>query len=230
MKRELANIVKRVYEVVFGESPRTTDCDSLKSQGIRCVTAGDPAQAVGYINADDIDLPDSVRFDGKNISPREYDLFLVEGTSMVPRDVWSGDILACKPVGELSTGRYVIVTVDRDYYTWKQKDVLYDFKLRHVLTEVSIDTNVESVISELNKTNPDICLDENQKCLKEKFNEIHRYLSERTHNYKELTVSETFRNGQLRYSFHPKDLICYRAAFILRRSSNGWKTVKLEKE
>ena len=45
---------------------------------------------------------------------------------------------------------------------------------------------------------------------------------------KELMLSVTYRKGNLRYSFHPVDLIQYVAEYVLKHNGEEWRAKKLE--
>lgn len=226
MTQIFKKIVAWTYETVFGESARTVCDGSLESQGIKRVAAGDPSKSVSYVSSNFLNLPAEVWCGGERLTLSEYSRFLVEGSSMVPRGVLSGDLLLCKS-GAQSESRFAIVSVDKDYYDDKNKELKFDFKLRHTLLQVSESETEEALAGRLEKINPDILLDENKENFRKKYKGAARYLDDPK---RQVFVSETFRNGHLRYSFNPVDLISYSALYAMRRMGDHWKVINLKEE
>ncbi len=219
-------IVAWTYETVFGESARTGYDGSLELQGILRVAAGDPSKSVSYVSNNFLNLPEMICIGNERLRLSDYTKFLVEGSSMVPRGVLSGDLLLCKS-GSETVSQYSIVSVDREYYDKKNKDLKFDFKLRHTLTQVNTAETEESLIERLEKINPDILLDENKDHFRKKYREACKYLRD---SKRQVVLSETFHNGRLRYSFFPADLIRYDALYALRRLGGHWKVINLKEE
>ena len=54
------------------------------------------------------------------------------------------------------------------------------------------------------------------------------YYDSKNKDKKELMLSVTYRKGNLRYSFHPVDLIQYVAEYVLKHNGEEWRAKKLE--
>ena len=80
------------------------------------------------------------------------------------------------------------------------------------------------MIDSLKKVTSSIFLKENQENLKTKYSEVIKFYGDK----RELMLSVTYRKGDLRYSFHPIDLIMYVAEYVLKHNGEGWIAKKLE--
>lgn len=69
-------------------------------------------------------------------------------------------------------------------------------------------------------------MEENQKNLEIKYNEAIGFYKEK----KELMLSVTYRKGNLRYSFHPVDLIQYVAEYVLKHNGEEWRAKNLNRK
>ena len=69
------------------------------------------------------------------------------------------------------------------------------------------------MISELEKTEDSLLLADNRKRLKDKYKETRSY-----EMYKDIDMilSVTYRKGEIRYSFHPVNLIQYIAESVIK--------------
>lgn len=190
------------------------------------VAAGDPAQE-GYNGETETVLPETVSFDGKELNLNDFAIWTVDGYSMSPEDINNGDVLLCHPIasglrGNIGYGKYVVIDVDPDYYAFKKKTLSFQKKLRKTLMKVSPDMDVETLMCELKKVDDSVLLPENKKRLREKFKEIKSY-----YKNEELMLSLTYRDGELRYSFHPVSLIAFVADYVLSKQKNNWVVSKL---
>ena len=156
-------------------------------------------------------------------------IFTVEGSSMSPEDISNGDKLLCRKVDTdaaklIGKGKFVVIAVDKKYYESKNKELKFDYKLRHTLFRVPVGISIEQLIDSLKKITNSIFLEENQKNLEIKYNEAIGFYKDK----KELMLSVTYRKGNLRYSFHPVDLIQYVAEYVLKHNGEEWRAKKLE--
>ena len=118
----------------------------------------------------------------------------------------------------------MVIAVDKKYYESKNKELKFDYKLRHTLFRVPVGISIEQLIDSLKKITNSIFLEENQKNLEIKYNEAIGFYKDK----KELMLSVTYRKGNLRYSFHPVDLIQYVAEYVLKHNGEEWRAKKLE--
>lgn len=197
--------------------------DSIKEPEIRPndVAAGDPSLAISVMDsAQDILIQPVLEQHHKVLDLSGYHILNVRGSSMTPKGVFNGDKLVCKEVdgSNIGEGKFAVIAVDEDYYKAKNKTLKYRYKLRYTLIRVSKGCDADGLISELKaKTFLMIYIPEMQKHLKEKFAEAISYYPDR-----ELMLSCTFKKGDLRFSFHPVDLITYVGIYRLHRENTGW--------
>lgn len=224
-------LVFNLYHSVFGEEVRTNGMDA---DGTIRVAAGDPTLSVTPLKGFEL-LPDRVSCENSMLDISGYRhaeeprIFTVEGSSMSPEDISNGDKLLCRKVEADATksieqGKFAVIAVDWEYYKSKNKELKFDYKLRHTLFRVPIGISIEELIDSLKKITNSIFLEENQKNLRTKYNEAIDFYK----NKKELMLSVTYRKGELRYSFHPIDLIKYVAEYVLKHNGEEWRAKKLE--
>lgn len=225
----MKQLVSNLYHFVFGEEVRTNGMDA---DGTIRVAAGDPTLSVTPLKGLEL-LPDRVPCENSMLDisgyrhPEEPRIFTVEGSSMSPEDISNGDKLLCIEVDAIKSieqGKLAVIAVDREYYKSKNKELKFDYKLRHTLFNVPVGISIEKLIDFLKKITNSIFLVENQENLKTKYNEAIGFYG----NERELMLSVTYRKGKLRYSFHPIDLIKYVAEYVLKHNGEEWRAKKLE--
>jgi len=199
-------------------------------KGTNKVAAGDPTKGVRILKSIG-NLPEKLKYDDEIINVMNYTVFEVVGSSMSPEGISEGDRLLCEPIKENSVidpSTFIIIKTDENYYSWKNRELKFEYKLRYSLTELPISQTIDELIEDLkNKTNS-ILLSENQKILREKFKDAHEfYDNEENKDTKELMLSITYREGALRYSFHPTSLVKYKAVYVLKNNNGEWTIKKL---
>ncbi|KAB4434929.1 hypothetical protein GAO02_12260 [Bacteroides thetaiotaomicron] len=228
---KLKQLVSNLYHFAFGEEVRTNGMDA---DGTIRVSAGDPTLSVTPLKGLEL-LPDRVPCENSmlDISGYRYSeepkIFTVEGSSMSPEDISNGDKLLCREVEAdaiklIEQGKFAVIAVDRKYYEYKNKELKFDYKLRHTLFRVPVGISIEQLIDSLKKITNSIFLEKNQKNLRSKYDEAIEFYG----NERELMLSVTYRKGELRYSFHPIDLIKYVAEYVLKHNGEEWRAKKLE--
>ena len=107
----------------------------------------------------------------------------------------------------------------------KHKQVRFDHKLRRTVTLVGNQESFEQLIARLESEDLEdsILLDDNKEALKEKFEESHKYYED----FDSMMLSVTYREGQIRYSFHPSSLIEYKAVYVVSPKKGMNNTRKL---
>lgn len=210
----------------FGEEPVAIDGNSEVS-GIKRVAAGDPT--IGLVPLKGLEeLPDNLQIGlDETINNSDYTIFEVIGSSMSPEGISNGDRLLCKEVSDeearqIGKGVFAIIEVDPAYYEAKNKELKYGFKLRHTLYNMPVGTTFEELKNSLKGVTTSIALDKNLELLKSKYNEAVGFYGDRP-----LMLSVTYKEGVLRYSFHPVDLIKYKAVYVLKYYDKGWYAKKL---
>ena len=228
---KLKQLVSNLYHFAFGREVHT---NGMNADGTMSVAAGDPTLSVTPLKGLEM-LPDRIPYENSMLDISEYKqsenplIFTVEGSSMSPEDISNGDELLCRKVDTdaaklIGKGKFVVIAVDKEYYDSKNKELKFDYKLRHTLFRVPVGISIEQLIDSLKKITNSIFLEENQKNLEIKYNEAIGFYKDK----KELMLSVTYRKGNLRYSFHPVDLIQYVAEYVLKHNGEEWRAKKLE--
>lgn len=228
MKAIINTLCNMVSMGIF-EKPEKPLIDEGKADFIR-VAAGDPAQDA-YLKCLEQSFPDTLELPGGNIIHRnEFNTFVVDGFSMSPEDVNNGDVLLCKSVEwkgalEFIPEKFVVIKVDEKYYETRKKELRFRYKLRKTLAYVPADTTSDMLIGLLKQKNTDILLSENQQNLKRKLRETREYEDYRN---SDLVLSITYREGSLRYSFHPISLVKFEGLYLARHNKdNSWTTERV---
>lgn len=195
--------------------------------GIKRVAAGDPSIGLLPVKGLPI-LPQLVKTEtGDTIDICEFQVFEIIGSSMSPEGLDNGDYLLSvavpsKDTPSLGKGTFAIIKVDPDYYNSKGKELKYKYKLRHTLFNVPTGTTKELLMSSLKNLTASVALKKNQELLVSKYDEAISFYKDRS-----LMLSLTYKEGVLRYSFHPVDLIEYKARYVLKHGRSGWLAKKL---
>ncbi len=166
------------------------------------VAAGDPVVPIRSAGSDLV-LPSEIQEKVMGLKR-----FKVCGCSMSPFGISTGDIVY---VNDLSSGLnrddIVIVKVDPEVYN---RPIRFNHKMRRYLMDVAKDESIDSVKKRLSEFHKEILVPEFQKRLVKKFNKTKGFYPDR-----DLCLSITFRNGDLRYSFHPREFMEYKVKFIV---------------
>lgn len=225
--------ISQFYVRFFGEEPITSDMDNA-TNGIVFVAAGDPTIGLAPVKGLGPDeLPECIHLpSGEEVKVSNYTVFKVFGSSMSPEDIANGDFLLGSPVSiesakSIKKGIFAIIQVDPEYYEAKNKNLKYPFKLRHTLYNIQERMPIDELIDTLKGVTTSIVLPKKQKLLREKYEEAVKFYQD---NSRQLMLSLTYKEGDLRYSFHPVDLIKYQAEYVLKHGNTGWKAKKLSVE
>lgn len=170
----------------------TLDC-SQESLDDKIVAAGDPKKKLG-ISFSDVKLTSEEwkLVDGMS----EYE---VSGFSMFPDGISSEDHIFITKEKELNRGDFVVVSVDKKYYERFHKRVCARRKLRRYIMDVPDNLSLDDVSKRLLPIQPESKLPYYQNCLKEKYDKVKIVYPE-----EQLCLSYTYKNGEFRYSFHPR--------------------------
>lgn len=225
----MKNLARNIYSWLFTDRSWVNEYEYAPRF---VVAAGDPAHGVYNIDPQ-LSLPDEIRVGDETIRTADYKdrMFLTDGSSMHPEGVSNGDILLCEEVGkdtfaegEAAKGKYVVISVDKGYYAENNKNVKYDLKLRMSLYRITKPVDFDTLVDRLKDFEDSVLLDENKAALKKKFDKTYSYYA----SDRDMMLSITYREGCLRYSFHPTDLIRYVAVYVLKKKdNNAWECRKL---
>lgn len=178
----------------------------------RLVAAGDPARSLSCI---DKDLSMPIEYSNQL---KDLKAYKVCGSSMSPCGISNDDIIYVEVApANLRCNDFLVIKVDPNVYS---QPIKYKHKLRRYLMDVSKDNTLEEVREQLMTFHKDILLPEYQQRLRKKFEKTKGFYPN-----DELCLSITFRNGSLRYSFHPRRLVEFRVKFVVSAESRTLKAV-----
>lgn len=155
---KLKQLVSNLYHFAFGREVHT---NGMNADGTMSVAAGDPTLSVTPLKGLEM-LPDRIPCENSMLDISEYKqsenplIFTVEGSSMSPEDISNGDKLLCRKVDTdaaklIGKGKFVVIAVDKEYYDSKNKELKFDYKLRHTLFRVPVGISIEQLIDSLKK-------------------------------------------------------------------------------
>lgn len=183
---------------------------------MNCVAAGDPSMPRINSVRDKV-LPEIVTIGGERIDTTHYEPFQVCGNSMLPQEIADGNMLLVNVSPDLtySKGDFLIIRVDPDYYKkYNPKSTFYKYKLRKALLRIEPNVDEEELVRRLKENDFAVYLEKMRQYA------IRKYKMARfAYPDKELMLSTTYHDGELKYSFHPVDLIYGRADFLITNTS-----------
>jgi hypothetical protein len=211
---------KRIIEQIltFGLGGRMGHHDLC---GYVRVAAGDPSKVVMDINPA-VQLSENFSINGRQLKLSDYVVFEVIGKSMEPQGIANGDFLLAKEIGKLDSihlNDYIIIEVD----TTRIDNPECDYKLRRALATINPSDDVDLVMESLKKQgHHQLLLDKYQQMFQEKYNKARS-------QYKEdiLVASITYRDGEMKYSFHSRRFVKFRAEIKARidMADTGWSAL-----
>lgn len=179
----------------------------------RLVAAGDPARTLSGI---DKDMSVPVEYSAQL---KDLEAYKICGSSMSPCGISNGDVIYVeKAPSELRTNDFIVVEVDSQVY---QEPVRFKHKLRRYLMDVSKNATFEEVIERLKTFHKYILSPEYRERLRKKYDKVKGFYPD-----DDLCLSITFRNGSLRYSFHPRRLVEFRVKFVVNAENRALTAVK----
>lgn len=210
---------EKIYKLINDSNEQNEQLERLSAEKAPewVVVAGDPSH--GYTK----------RYQKFNIPCEKIGnltQFVIEGNSMSPRGVEHGSNILCSPVTPnepLKDGDFIVVGVDEDYYEAGDEPI-YQRKLRRYVCTFPLGTTENDMIIFLRAINHDeIILQRNQEKLHNKLQKAQDHYGKDT----ELSLSMTYRNGVLEYSFHLPEKIEYKVESVVY-PNNESKLVKVE--
>lgn len=178
--------------------------------GYARVAAGDPSKVVMDIDPA-VQLSEVFSIGEQQYSLSDYIVFEVAGKSMEPQGIANGDFLLTREIAGdeiIGMNEYVIIEVDPA----KFDDPECDYKLRKSLITIGRDENIDAVMQVLREQgHHQLLLEKYRKMFKEK------YMKARgQYENSPLVASITYRDGEMRYSFHSREFVKYRAEIKAR--------------
>lgn len=224
LKRRIMNTFMNLLTqvITFGHPNTFRDMDA-KKDSVRKVAAGDPALPIRN-SMNSYQISETFLVNGKEMKGNDFTEYLVTGNSMYPQGIHNGDYLLVKKSekDKFKENDFLIIKVDKAYCKkYRQKNTLYDYKLRKALLRVTPKMNDKEIIDRLKDSHYEINLEENQKYMKKKYEEARKAYPD-----DDLMFSITYHDGKLCYSFHPTRLIEGRAS-VLVRIKDGKESYKL---
>lgn len=191
------------------------------------VAAGDPAHG-GMASNLPTDFPEKFNFDGTEIITDEYETFVVDGSSMAAEDISNGMVLLCKKtdaadIQTIGIGKYLIVKIDSEYYKHKDKKVNFKHKLRRSVADVPQNPDQNQFLDALKRNVDSLLIAKNQEAFKKKFEDTYSFYDKE----ESMILSITYRDGHVRYSFHPKRLVEYVAEYVVAMRDGRYEIRKV---
>lgn len=205
---KFAKILEQIVTFGLGEKllRYTTHQD-----GIKCVAAGDPALP-GAQTESNLPVLQFIEVDGRRMDLSQLESFRVCGNSMLPQDIADGDCLFVRqlPAEQYQAGDFLVIQVDEDYYRkYKPKTLVYSYKLRRALLRLEPGVGNDEMISRLKELDNAAYLEDMQRYAIRKYQKARQVYPDR-----ELMLSTTYHDGELKYSFHPIDLVYGKAVIV----------------
>lgn len=209
----------KIYKLINDSNELDEQLDRLSAEKAPewVVVAGDPSH--GYMK----------RYQKFAISDdKKGDLIqlVIEGNSMSPRGIEHGCNILCSPVKgseQLKEGDFIVVGVDEKYYK-PGDEPIYQKKLRRYVCTFPSGTAEDEMVTFLRDINHDeIILQRNREKLHNKLQKAQGYYGKDTG----LSLSMTYRNGVLEYSFHLPDKIEFKVERVVY-PNNESKLVNVE--
>lgn len=195
----MANDLKNFLDLMLKTSDKKNVSQKIDD---RLVAAGDPAMTLSGVDRD-LSMPIEYATQLKDL-----EAYKICGSSMSPCGISNGDVIYVEDApSDLRRNDFLVIAVDEKAYT---QPIRYKHKLRRYLMDVSKDETLVEIIERLKTFHKDILLPEYQQRLRKKFEKTKGYYPD-----DDLCLSVTFRNGSLRYSFHPRRLVEYRVKFAV---------------
>ena len=189
--------------------------------GYAKVAAGDPSKVVMDIDPA-VQLSEEFAINGEIFRLRDYVVFEVAGRSMEPQGIANGDFLLAKEIGEqddIKFNDYIIIEVDPNVFD----DPECDYKLRKALIAVNPNDNIEQTMESLRGLgHHQLLLEKYQRLFKEKYN-----IARDQYKQDSLIASITYRDGEMRYSFHSRWFVKFKAEIKARKevADTGWSSL-----
>ena len=201
--------------VTLGQGERLLQL-TTRQNNTKCVAAGDPALPCTDSEVA-TEKPESLEIEGQQISLAPFEQFTVCGNSMLPQHIANGSTIMVRRLSldEYQNGDFLVIQVDKEYYKkFKPKTIVYQYKLRKAMFRVEVGVDNEELIRRMKQHDYSAYLEDMQAYAIRKYQK-----AKMAYPDKELMLSTTYHNGELKYSFHTVELIYGRAEILL--DTNG---------
>jgi len=189
--------------------------------GYARVAAGDPSKVVMDIDPA-IQLSEEFNIGNAHFKLSDYIVFEVAGKSMEPQGIADGDFLLTKEISEqeaIQYNDYIIIEVDPEVFD----DPECDYKLRKALIGINSNDNLDNKMEILREMgHHQLLLEKYQRLFREKYEKARG-----KYNHDQLIASITYRDGEMRYSFHSRKFVKFRAEIKARKdvADTGWSSL-----
>lgn len=207
--KKLSRILEKIVTLGQGEKLLRL---TTQHGDVKCVAAGDPA-VPGIFVPKIKELPSQLIIDDSKIDISEYETFIVCGNSMLPQNIEDGSTLLVRkyPLPKYRKGDFLVIRVDPEYYRkFNPKTTVYDYKLRRALFRIEPKMDETELIRRLKENDYTVYIERMQEYAIRKYRNARKAYPDR-----ELMLSTTYHDGELKYSFHPVDLIYGKADVLI---------------
>ena len=207
------SIFSRLLEqiVTLGQGERLLQLTTHQSS-TKCVAAGDPALPCTDIERAS-EKPELLEINGRQVSLAPFEQFTVCGNSMLPQHIANGSTIMVRKLSsdEYKKGDFLVIQVDKEYYKkFKPKTIVYQYKLRKAMFRVEVGVDNDELIRRMKEYDYSAYLEDMQSYAIRKYQKARKAYPD-----KELMLSTTYHDGELKYSFHPVELIYGRAEILV---------------
>lgn len=146
--------------------------------------------------------------------------YKVRGFSMYPCGISDSDhIYVSRGINnaDLKANDFIMIKVNQDDY--EHEKVHFKHKLRRFLMNLKAEESFENIVAKLKEIQPEILLDSYQKRLREKYEKSQN----RYKNAGKFSLSFTFKEGVMTYSFHPSKDIEGRIEYVYSKENERLK-------
>lgn len=207
------SVIKRLISILNSNEDNRVGDEAL-------VIAGNPVKQIHPI-----EIVENLTDDEKKLV-NSLQRMKICGNSMAPCGICNGDVVYVEKKSisdKIRRDSFIILLVDKSKY---REPVSFKYKLRRYLMNISSDMSLEEIVDDLKKFHTHILSPEYQKRLQDKIDDGKREYPDE----KNFCLSITFKNGSLRYSVHPRNLIEGSVKFVVnvRKNNNFLKAEEIE--
>jgi len=196
---------------------------SPKTKLYRAITAGgvdDSIPSECIVKRRDVSAMNLV-FAGDPIDPADFDIFVVYGNSMKMANINNKDLILVRQLFgrekyQIEATPVLVFEIDRSMEDGVCKDCSVEFKLRKFISYVNVTTSFPEWFGNLKNKRDDLKEKEDfisnafSTCVK-KYEKMDKTNS---HDF-QLIFSETLKEGELTYSFHPMKLLYGKVEYVI---------------
>lgn len=186
------------------------------------VAAGNPGKSFSEYPSS-LSIPDTFIMGKKQCKRQDYTIYTVSGNSMLPEGIRNGHELLTRSVvgnGGVACGDFIIISVDNSFYQFRHQGKKPHFvqKLRKAICKVDDDMSASQLCEQLKGTFAEPFEDKEKKDLRDSLAEARTFYGNTC-----LFLSATYHDGDIHFSFHPFNNICYRVEGVAYREGEEIK-------